>query len=482
MQSLALFVSLLAAPSQSIEPIADGMVQERDPDRSFGSDALLQVRGLTDDSRRSYLRFQLTGVSGVQGAKLRLHCIAGSPYAGRLHLADDDGWTEPGLTWRNKPGLLQEIAVLGKVTAGAYVDIDVSSIVTGPGTYVFALTRGGKHAATFSSREGATPPQLVFDPVARGVWSSAAELALLPESGAAWDALAQEASLPAGTPDLSDQDDDTDMRVLAKAIVHARTGDAGLRTEVIQACLAAIGTEAGGRTLALGRNLAPYVIAADLVGLPPADDALFSAWLLSCLTKDLDGRTLRSTHEDRPNNWGTHAGASRAAVAVYLGDAAEIDRCAQVFKGWLGDRSSYAGFDYGELWWQADASKPVGINPRGATMNGRSIDGVLPDDQRRGGAFTWPPPKENYVWEALQGALLQAVILHRVGYDTWNWEDQALLRAMDWLHDECDYPATGDDTWQPHLINWSYGTDFPAPVPSDAGKNMGFTDWTHASG
>src|SRR6185436_3561741 len=127
----------------------------------------------------------------------------------------------------------------------------------------------------------------------------------------------------------------------------------------------------------------------------------------------LDGQTLRSTHEKRPNNWGTHAGASRAAVAVYLGDQAELDRCAQVFKGWLRDRSAYAGFEYGDVSWQADPSHPVGINPRGATKSGHNIDGVLPDDQRRAGGFTWPPPKENYVWEALQGALLAALVLER---------------------------------------------------------------------
>jgi len=30
------------------------------------------------------------------------------------------------------------------------------------------------------------------------------------------------------------------------------------------------------------------------------------------------------------------------------------------------------------------------------------------------------------------------------------------------------------------VINNYYGTDFPAPVPSRAGKNVGWTDWTHA--
>jgi len=131
---------------------------------------------------------------------------------------------------------------------------------------------------------------------------------------------------------------------------------------------------------------------------------------------------------------------------------------ANVFKGWLGDRSTYADFSYGNLDWQCDPSKPVGINPKGCTKNGHPIGGVLPDDQRRAGGFSWPPPKENYVWEGMQGALAQAMILHRAGYDVWNWEDQALLRAVTWLHEQANYPADGDDTWEPFVINHFYGT------------------------
>jgi hypothetical protein len=39
-----------------------------------------------------------------------------------------------------------------------------------------------------------------------------------------------------------------------------------------------------------------------------------------------------------------------------------------------------AGFKFGDLHWQADPSKPVAINPKGATKNGHLIDGVLADD------------------------------------------------------------------------------------------------------
>jgi len=241
----------------------------------------------------------------------------------------------------------------------------------------------------------------------------------------------------------------------------------------------AIGTEVGGRTLALGRNLASYVIAADLVGLDSGQDTQFRAWLRQTLTEELDGKTLQSTHEIRANNWGTMAGASRAAVAAYLGDQQEMERVAKVFKGWLGDRASYAGFSFGsDLSWQADPAKPVGVNPIGAIKEGHSIDGALPDDMRRGGSFTWPPVQTNYPWGALQGAVTQAEILFRSGFNAWQWQDRALLRAVQFLNG-LGWKPGGDDQWIPWLIDSRYGTQFATNPSADPGKIMGWTAWTH---
>ncbi len=320
-----------------------------------------------------------------------------------------------------------------------------------------------------------------------GIWISHDEIMTLPMSGPAWDALKEQADQPAGTPDLSNQDQMNNVYVLAKALVYVRTGEETYRSEVRQACLDAIDTELGGRTLALGRELAAYVIAADLVGLEPDEDVLFRDWLERTLTEELDGKTLVSTHEERPNNWGAHAGASRAAVAAYLGDEDELARTAQVFQGWLGDRSAYVGFEYGDLSWQANPDEPVGVNPVGASKDGHSIDGAMPDDMRRGGSFQYPPLITNYPWGALEGSTVMAEILYRRGYDTFNWSDQALRRAVQFLYDlDAAYPgdgwaASGDDEWQVWIINFRYGTDFPAALPASEGKNMGWTDWTHDS-
>jgi hypothetical protein len=309
-----------------------------------------------------------------------------------------------------------------------------------------------------------------------------AELIARPMSGRTWTALKEWAG-HAAHPNISNQTDDSDVVALAKAMIYGRNHSPGMRKDALALIRAAIGTERDGRTLALARNLAGYVIAADIIDLPRYDPAfdrdIFRPWLTSLLRKQLDGATLRSTEEDRPNNWGTHAGAARAAIAIYLGDAGELDRVATVFRGWLGDRAAYADFTWGDRSWQCNQAAPVGINPVGCRRAGHSIDGVLPDDQRRSGGFRWPPPKENYVWEALQGASLQAELLTRAGYPAWDWGDRAILRAVTWLYRVDHYPAQGDDSWLPWLVDRRYATHFHGSAPSTPGKSFGFTDWLY---
>ncbi len=324
-------------------------------------------------------------------------------------------------------------------------------------------------------------------PPGGGIWTSRAELARLPMAGPAWRQLKAAADAGLGKAEIANQNSNHDVRTLAAALVYARTGDERYRAKAADAVMAAIGTEQGDRTLALGRNLVSYVIAADLIDFKsydPAREQQFREWLSAVRFAALDGRTLIGTHDQRPNNWGTHAGASRVAAALYLGDRADLDRAAQVFRGWLGNRVAYSAFSYdGDLSWQADPEQPVGINPAGATRDGHRLDGAIPDDMRRGGPFAWPPVHTNYPWGALEGALAQAELLSRAGYDVWNWSDRALLRAAQFL-DDLDreaggWWATGDDEWMPWVINHAYGASFRAALPARPGKNLGWTDWVY---
>jgi hypothetical protein len=320
----------------------------------------------------------------------------------------------------------------------------------------------------------------------RGIWVDPSRLAQLPVHGAAWNRLLVAANEPCGAVDLSDQEQTTNVCVMAKGLVYARTGEPAYRADVVTA-IAEIVTAPpyNGRALALGRELGAYVIAADLIGLvgyDPVLDGHFREVLKTLRTTYTSGASpsLVECHERRPNNWGAMCGSTRVAIAAYLGDTDDLERAARVLQGYLGDRSAYSGFRFGaDLSWQCDPARPVGINPVRCARRGLSLDGVLPDDQRRGGPFVTSPPDENYVWEAMQGLLAQAVMLEGAGYTPFEWGDRALLRAARWQYEVNDFPATGDDAWIAPVLNHYYGTSFPVVSPRGAGKNIGWTNWTH---
>jgi hypothetical protein len=356
--------------------------------------------------------------------------------------------------------------------------------------------------------ERTPPPPRRLPETHEGIWISRAEVRRLPMSGPAWERLKEAADGPLGVADIADQDSNHDVRTLAVALVYARTDEESYRAQAAEAISDAIGTEDGGRTLALGRNLFSYVIAADLINLRIYDrgeEATFRAWLGGVRRERFgDGSgpgTLISTAENSMSNWGGMAGASRVAVAAYLDDEEDLARAAKVMKGWVGDRSAYPGIpgplfgpDYlgrgfraggaeDDLSWHANPDEPRGVNPEGATKEGHSIDGALPDDMRRGGPFQWPPIYTLYPREALSGFVALAEVLHRQGYDIYAWEDQALLRATRFLYElEQQFPE--EEWWEPGvpvywIINHRYGRSFPV-TENTVQRNVGWTDWTHA--
>ncbi|MEQ1507953.1 MAG: hypothetical protein ABMB14_37340 [Myxococcota bacterium] len=310
-------------------------------------------------------------------------------------------------------------------------------------------------------------------------------------SGSAWDALVDDAYGDWGSVDLGDLDSDHDVYVLAGALVAVRTGDAALLDEVVDA-LDTVRTSGFSRVLELSRNLQSYVFAADLIDLAtvaPDVDAEFRTFLEQVRHEPLEGHSggddLESTAALSANNWGNHARAAMAAITLYLGDEPGAAEVADWHLGWIGDRATYTGFgSWEDSGWHCDFDAPVGINPVGCTLDGHDADGLLPEDERRSGDFTWPAPKEGYTWEALQGAVVAGVVLDRAGLVPLSAEDDAILRAVEWHYrpnfDGGDtFPAEGDDTWQIWVIDAVYATDLPTE-PSESGKNMGYTDWTHA--
>lgn len=319
------------------------------------------------------------------------------------------------------------------------------------------------------------------------MWLSPEEIAALPINTTAYTVVKSWASKSAPTPNLKNQDADTNAIYLAKGLLYARHGDPALYS-AIESGIGAIANgnlEAGARALAVGRELPAYIIAADLANLASANPALhakFQTKLKYILHEAplIDGpATLAESSEKRPNNWGAHATAARIAVDIYCEDLADLGKADKIFQGYCGDRAVYAGFTFGELWWQVDPAHPVAILPPGAILKEHDMSGGQPEELRRKGNVTFPVPTDNtYPWEALQGLVVSMELLHRAGYSARDYSQKAILRAVQWLYKN-DWPASGDDRWQPYIINYAYGTKLATDPNATPGKNMAFTAWTH---
>ena len=323
-----------------------------------------------------------------------------------------------------------------------------------------------------------------------------ADFMALPTSGPAWDAVVAWADQSPGQANLRDQDDRHGVITLASALVYARTGAEDYRERARRQIMDVIGTEkvgSGNSILSLGRQLGAYVLAADFIGLDGDDDAQFRAWLDPIRTQELGGhgrwRSLVGTHEDSPNNWGAFAGASRIAASLYLGDASDVARAAQVFRGFLGDRTSYSNFQEvdGAKSWACEPKTYTPINPT-CERDGIDVDGAIVRDIDRGGNRKWPPGKDgiSYTLEALQGLVVQAELLRVNGYpDAWEWSDEALKRAAELVTRSGE---SGGQTWNrdevdvhlPWLLNARYGLGLPTE-PAGIGRIFGYTDWLYGT-
>jgi hypothetical protein len=134
---------------------------------NFGTSATLQSGGSPASGQISFIRFTVKGTRDtIEDVKLRLFCTAkGTTNGPAVYLADNN-WTESGpggITWNHQPEILSSaIDNKGIIGAGTWVEYDVGSMVTGDGTYTFALIGDSADGVSFSSREGSAPPQLVL--------------------------------------------------------------------------------------------------------------------------------------------------------------------------------------------------------------------------------------------------------------------------------------------------------------------------------
>lgn len=294
-------------------------------------------------------------------------------------------------------------------------------------------------------------------------------------------------------PELDEQDSRVNVQALAAALVYARTGNTTYRTKARNAIMAMIPTYDLDRDSGLGpaRQIAGWVLAADLIELSGNDDLAFRALLKRALTRPIGthsrwGGSLKICHEDSDNNWGGWCGASRIAAAIYLGDTAELDRARLVFRGFLGDRGAYSGFKgqgdkNGALndrarSWACDAS-PTGYVPTNPNCSAAKSGAFPSDISRDNGTFpTIGSSGRQYQSETTAGMVLQAELLYQQDYSA-AWDGRLLrVAAFDRANGAWNL-GTVQYHW-PWLINARLGQDYPT-VPAQYGRSLGFTDWLY---
>lgn len=332
--------------------------------------------------------------------------------------------------------------------------------------------------STVPTPEAATPDSSR----AGGALPTVQAIAAAPSSGAPWNRLLAAAKTRDGGPDLADQDSKHAAETLAAALVYAKTGDTAQRDYVVSVLRSLPKASlSGARVLSVGRQLGGYAQAADVIGYR---DAAFTSWIGSMRTKDLGGHgrwtAISQTSEDSASNWGAWAMATRISISSYLGDKADLERAAAVFRGFTGERASYAGFrktnDFDPTW-ACGGQQWVPINP--ASCGGRG-GAIVEDISRSSGSY--PSVDDTgltYSWEVLGGATMSAHILEQAGYaDVWTWGDKALLRAAQFLEENGGYPVQYTvNQYIPHMINNAYEVNLGPVREAGYGRQFGFTDW-----
>ena len=140
--------------------MADSYVTEIDSNTNFGNNAALRTDGTP--LIYSYLRFNVPTLSGgVTSASLRVFAETTSNL-GFVVRGTSGGWSESTITYTNAPAFGGVIGSSGSGSAGTWLTVNVTALVTGPGEVNLVMTTSDPTAVRYSSRQGTNPPQLVI--------------------------------------------------------------------------------------------------------------------------------------------------------------------------------------------------------------------------------------------------------------------------------------------------------------------------------
>jgi hypothetical protein len=317
-----------------------------------------------------------------------------------------------------------------------------------------------------------------------------------PTSGTAWDSLVSHADkAESESVLLGDQNAyHGPTSALAAALVFARTGNEAYRSAVHgRLALVPDATFIGPdpRALSVGRQLAGYILAANLTGY---STGVWNQYMHDIRTLYIGGHgrwpDLTTTSENTANNWGAFALPSRLAASIFINDETDIAQCAKIFRGICGDRSQWPGLT--STPWDGGFQPTADFQSSWAIgyPEWRPINPDIPEDDRRGAPVEdvgryggYPTIHYGYCWEAIQGWVLTAILLSRSGYpDVWTWESNAIRRTVQFMEDNNGLSSSNFHNvnhWVTYAVNKFNSPAVPTPFPAGIGRQMCFTDWLY---
>jgi chitodextrinase len=159
----AVVVTTPEAPAELVlTPSADAYVSETSPSSNYGKATALRVDG--SPVLRTYLHFDVVGVTGTSPAAVTLRLFANSSSAVGYEVRDAaaDEWGETTITFENAPAPGPDVvAASGPFTSGSYIEVDVTALVTGDGPRTIVVETPSATAISLGSRESPNPPLLV---------------------------------------------------------------------------------------------------------------------------------------------------------------------------------------------------------------------------------------------------------------------------------------------------------------------------------
>jgi hypothetical protein len=153
--------------SMTLTATDDSYTAKGNPTATHGTEWSINVNSGTGE-RRVHVKFTVTGIpAGAIGITASLRLYSQSSAASTVTFSVNQvstSWSEATLTWNNQPVVGPGVTTKAALTNGAYNNFDVSSLVTGNGTFAMVVTDNNTTERYFSSKESSPsqPPRLVI--------------------------------------------------------------------------------------------------------------------------------------------------------------------------------------------------------------------------------------------------------------------------------------------------------------------------------